>query len=70
MFGSELFAMGLDMIFGGVAGISCDTMMDAVEVYDEFVQDRFGRPQMQQVKAPQPDPRLWVPSQPGMQMAA
>lgn len=72
MVGTELCAMGLDLIFGGVAGISCDAIMDTVEMYDEFVQDRFGRPQMQQVKAPQPDPRLWLPPQPGMgyQMAA
>jgi hypothetical protein len=72
-FGTEFGALGLDMIFGGAAGISTgisfDTMYDAVDVYDEFVQDRFGNKTVVQ-QAPQQDPRLWMQPQPGMSQLA
>ena len=66
-FGTEFGALGLDMIFGGAAGISTgvsfDTVFDAVEIHDQFVQDRFGNEHVPKPK--QEDPRLWVQPQPG-----
>lgn len=71
---SEMASDGLASLFGAATGMDCIELLvdygaDAVEFYDEYVQDRAStrlqRPQ------PQPDPRLWMAApQPGYAFAA
>ncbi len=70
----EMMSDGLGALFGAATGLDCIEMIidygcDAVEFYDEFVQDRYGN-NIPKMPVLQPDPRLWSQPMPGMSMAA
>ncbi len=72
----EALSDGLGALFGAATGLDgiellVDYACDAVDFYDEYMLDRYGRHVPAPVMpAPQPDPRLWLQPQPGMGMAA
>lgn len=71
---SEIASDGLASLFGAATGLDCIELLvdygaDAVEFYDDYVQDRAST--FLQRQQPTPDPRLWMAApQPGFAYAA
>ncbi|MCB9965410.1 MAG: hypothetical protein H6855_04945 [Rhodospirillales bacterium] len=69
----EVLSDGLGSLFAAATGLDCfniimDLGSDAVDFYDQYVQDRPRH--LQPKPACQPDPRVWMQPQPGFAVAA
>lgn len=69
----EVLSDGLGSLFAAATGFGgfeliMDIGFDAIDAYDDFIQDRAGHNRA--MPTPQIDPRLWIQPQPGFAMAA